>query len=95
MQPGFYDEIENRTIYNAIINSPIHSNNTKNREFSAFDMYPTTLAAIGVNIEGDRLGLGTNLFSNKKTLIEELGYKKFNEELKKKSFYYKNIILKD
>ena len=95
MQPVFYDEYENRTIYNVFLNSAINSTNNKNREFSSFDMYPTTLAALGATIKGDRLGLGTNLYSNKKTLIEELGYEFFNEELKKKSLYYKNVILKD
>lgn len=93
MQTGFYDDVEDRTIYNAIINSSIETENTKDRKFTTFDMYPTTLASLGINIEGDRLGLGTNLFSNKKTLTEKFGYTKFNEELKKKSFYYSNMIL--
>lgn len=93
MQPVFYDEIENRTIYNVIINSKTETINNKNREFTTIDMYPTTLAALGVDIEGDRLGLGTNLYSSKKTLAEELGYEYFNEELKKKSLYYENVIL--
>ena len=37
-------------------------------------MYPTILASMGATIEGDRLGLGTNLFSSQETLIEQLGY---------------------
>ena len=32
-------------------------------KFSQFDMFPTTLAALGVKIEGNKLGLGVNLFS--------------------------------
>ena len=94
MQPIFYDKINDRTIYNVIINSAIETSNNKNREFTTFDLYPTTLASLGITIEGDRLGLGTNLFSNEKTLVEKLGYDYFEEELKKKSLYYKNIILK-
>lgn len=56
----------NRTISNAFINPSIQPSNPKNRLFTTFDMYPTILASIGVKIEGDRLGLGTNLFSDKK-----------------------------
>jgi hypothetical protein len=59
-----------RTVYNCIINSAVQPVQEKNREFGTYDMYPTTLAAMGVKIDGDRLGLGTNLFSDKKTLTE-------------------------
>lgn len=96
MQEGFYDGISTeyqRNIYNTIINAKQEPINEKNRLFSSFDLYPTTLAALGVEIDGDRLGLGTNLFSDKQTLIERLGYNYFNEEMKKKSFYYDNYIL--
>ena len=57
-------------------------------------MFPSTLAALGVKIEGDKLALGTNLFSNKKTLTEEYGIEYINEEFAKKSSYYNvNFIL--
>lgn len=82
-----------RTPYNVIINSAIESTNTKNRQFSTIDLYPTILASMGAMIEGERLGLGTNLFSNKKTLIEELGFDKVNEEIQKKSFFYDEVLL--
>ena len=58
-------------------------------------MYPTTLAALGVEIEGDRLGLGTNLFSGTKTVPERLGYQNFEDEVTKKSDYYDQKIAKD
>lgn len=77
-----------RQVYNCIINSVANTNNTKNREFTPMDMLPTTLASIGCEIEGERLGLGTNLFSNKKTLAEELGVEKLNNELNKSSKFY-------
>ena len=96
MQSNFYKDIDknyDRVIYNAIINSRVNSVHSKNRNFGAMDMFPTTLAALGVKIEGERLGLGTNLYSNKKTLIEELGYDYFNDELAKKSKFYKEKIL--
>ena len=50
-------------------------------------MYPTTLAALGVKIEGERLGLGTNLFSDKSTLSEKYGVEYVREEIEKKSSF--------
>lgn len=100
MQPDWWwndtvhiDEDYTRTVYNCIINSAVTTENTKNRLFSAFDMYPTTLASIGVKINGDRLGLGTNLFSDKKTILERYGLEYVNNELEKTSkFYNKNFL---
>lgn len=78
-----------RTMYNCIINSPTPTESSlTNREFSSMDMFPTILAAMGYEIEGDRLGLGTNLFSDRKTLSEELGYQYFDQELYKYSTYF-------
>lgn len=87
-------EFGERTIYNAFINSKVKANeNTTNREFFTIDMYPTTLAALGAKIEGERLGLGTNLFSNRQTLAEEYGVEFVRNEIAKKSnFYNKKLI---
>lgn len=52
------------------------------------DMLPTVLYAMGFDIEGERLGLGTNLFSSTPTLAEELGLSYLEEELSKSSLYY-------
>jgi phosphoglycerol transferase len=58
-------------------------------------MFPTTLAAIGCEIEGERLGLGANLFSGKPTLVEEMGIEAFDAEMTKTSDYYtKNFFFK-
>ena len=40
---------------------------------------------MGVKIEGDRLGLGTNLFSGQDTLVEQLGFEEMQERLSHKS----------
>ncbi|MBQ7098322.1 MAG: LTA synthase family protein [Oscillospiraceae bacterium] len=77
-----------RMVYNCILNSPVTSDNTQNRDYCAVDLFPTTLAALGCTIEGDRLGLGTNLFSNRPTLAEKLGFDRFNNELGQASDYY-------
>ncbi|OLS37813.1 LTA synthase family protein [Bacillus sp. MRMR6] len=84
-----------RTIYNAIINSPVEPVNSKNRLFTALDMFPTILASIGVEIEGNRLGIGTNLFSNRKTIVEEIGITNADQELAKNSKFYYDSILQD
>lgn len=93
MDSDFYDGIDEkyiRTGYNAFINSAQSTTNTNNRIFTTLDMYPTTLAAIGAEIEEERLGLGTNLFSDKKTLAEKYGIEKLNNELRKNSNFYDN-----
>lgn len=84
-----------RTIYNCIINSAIEpKGDTKNRNFTSLDMFPTVLAAMGFEIEGERLALGTNIFSDKPTLSEEYaegkaGYDWLEAEVSKYSEYYK------
>ena len=55
------------------------------REYTTFDDFPTTLAGLGVEIEGNRLGLGTNLFSDEMTLTELYGTDRMAQELQKKS----------
>jgi phosphoglycerol transferase len=44
-------------------------------------MFPTTLSAMGATIKGDRLGLGTDLFSSTPTLCEELGVEEYKKQL--------------
>ena len=92
MDNGYFqrnvDENYNRMVYNCILNAPISADNTKNREYCGVDLFPTTLAALGVQIEGDRLGLGVNLFSDTPTLAEQWGFQQFNTELSKASDYY-------
>ena len=92
MDNGYFqrnvDEGYDRMVYNCILNAPVTAENTKNRRYAAVDLFPTTLAALGCTIEGDRLGLGTNLFSDIPTLAEKWGFERFNSELSKSSEYY-------
>ncbi len=82
-----------RTVLNCIINPAVTTENTKNRQCTSVDMFPTTLAAMGCKIEGERLGLGTNLFSATPTLAEEMGRVNFDAEISKSSKYYNNKIM--
>ena len=78
------DESYNRRVYTAYINAMAEANGTE-RTYSTFDAFPTTLAALGVQIDGERLGLGTNLFSDVPTLLETYGYDFVSAQLKKRS----------
>lgn len=83
-----------RTVYNAFINSRVEpEGTTTNRQFFTMDMYPTTLAALGVKIEGNKLGLGTNLFSQEQTLAEKYGIEYVRTEIEKKSVFYNKKLI--
>jgi phosphoglycerol transferase len=96
MDPDFLQDVDEnyvRTIYNCILNAPITPMQEKNRQFGTFDLFPTTLAALGVTIEGNRLGLGTNLFSADQTLTELYGFETLDCELQKNSDFYNQTFL--
>lgn len=96
MDPSFFNGIPEdyeRTVFNLFINSPVTTLNNTNRSFSTLDLFPTTLSALGVSIEGNRLGLGTNLFSEEMTLMEKLGFDEFSNELSKTSSFYNQQIM--
>ncbi|MBR3654600.1 MAG: LTA synthase family protein [Elusimicrobia bacterium] len=85
----YYDK---RYIYNCFINSVYTNKNVnKNRTFSQIDLFPTILEALGFKIEGSKLGLGTSLFSDKKTLLEEFGEGELNSQLAKRNKIYNNL----
>lgn len=86
------DENYQRRTYTCIINSATSTeSDAKKRIFSTLDNFPTTLAALGVEMDSDRLGLGTNLYSSTPTLIEEYGIDYLNGELAKKSTFMEEL----
>ncbi len=92
----YVDEAYVRTQYNCFINSAVHPMNTQNRQFAPFDLFPSTLAAMGCQISGDRLALGTNLFSNQPTLMESLGsLEELNQQLSYHSDFFEIYIAED
>lgn len=103
MDTDFFEDFDSnykRTQFNLILNAAPEVADTKsdrfvNRQYANFDMFPTILASMGVEIKGDRLGIGTNLFSDKDTIFEEYGTDKVNMELEKKSDFYNEKILED
>lgn len=89
MDSDFCEELDadyERKVYTTYINSAVEVENPELvREYTTFDNFPTTLAGMGVSIEGERLGLGTNLFSDEYTLVELYGKGRMESELRKKS----------
>lgn len=82
---GIAEDYERRT-YTSVLNSAVEVKYPeKRRKYTTFDIFPTTLAAMGVEIEGNRLALGANLFSGESTLLEMLDYQSFDEEIRKNS----------
>lgn len=88
---GDVDSSYVRKVYTTYINPVAMKETNKKREYTTFDNFPTTIAALGAEIEGNRLGLGTNLFSKEKTLNEKFGMDKEARELKKKSKLLKKM----
>ena len=98
MDSDFCEDVDDeyvRRVYTAYINSAAELETSKERCYTTFDNFPTTLAALGVEIEGDRLGLGTNLFSSKQTLTERFGIEAEKRELEKKSTLLEKIAALD
>lgn len=75
-----------RRTYTVVINPAVPvADPSRTRSYATFDLFPTTLAALGVTIPGDRLGLGTNLFSATDTLVEEYGVEELTSRLNRQS----------
>ena len=83
-----FDPNYKRDIFNLIINPAKEPEKVQNRKFAPLDMFPTILSSMGVEIKGNRLGLGTDLFSETPTLIERDGIDKFDHEISVNSNYY-------
>lgn len=78
-------------IYNVFLNTAENLKIDDNKIFSTYDLAPTILEAVGVDLKPRAFGLGRSLFSDEKTLIEKKGVLKFKLELMKKSKFYSNF----
>ena len=91
-------EYQRRT-YTVIVNGAAsEKKTTEYREYSTLDMFPTTLAAMGVEIPGNCLGLGVNLYSDERTIVEKYGMEICEQELDRPSNFldsYANITIDD
>ena len=84
MDTDYCDKVSDsyqRKVFTCIINPAVKpADPNKERVYSTIDIFPTALASVGAEIEGNRLGLGTNLFSERETLTEEYGQKKVEDK---------------
>ncbi|GEN28462.1 hypothetical protein HVA01_21080 [Halovibrio variabilis] len=55
------------------------------RDATMLDVFPTLLDALGFRLEEQRAGLGTSLFSDKRTLVEKHGIEVLNERLREET----------
>lgn len=100
MDTEFFKTIDpnyNRTFFNMIINPAITpvAGSTNNRQWAPLDYFPTILSAMGYDYGGNRAGLGTNLFSGEPTLMEQMGFQRFDDELRAYSKFYENVFLQN
>ncbi len=98
MQGDLYSMVssEDRVVYNTFINAAVEKPQyDKNRDFTSLDLYPTILASLGVKINGEKLGLGVNMFSNERTLAEIYGVDEFYEMLSYRSEFYIDKLMGD
>lgn len=95
MDTNFCDDVDEnyqRKVYTCYINAAVQPEDPdRKRTYSTMDDFPTSLAALGVKIPGNRLGLGTNLFSKEKTLTEQYGASHINREISCKSALMKKL----
>ena len=87
---GASDKI--RKSYCCFVNSDADESLNTNRLYTQLDIYPSILHTLGYTIEGDRLALGTNLFSDQPTLAEQLGLDYLNNEFQKGSDFYEDTF---
>ena len=88
MDSDFCEDVDEnyiRKVFTTYINSAVEAKGDTYRQYSTFDNFPTTLASLGAVVEGNRLGLGTNLFSSEATLLEKYDKDTIDIELDKKS----------
>ena len=96
MNKHIFNDKMHRKMINIFMNPYKKPQETTNRQFTPFDIYPTILEAMGIQIEGSRLALGTSLFSGRPTLLEEIkDIRYFNEEIMRRSAVYDQIFYGD
>jgi phosphoglycerol transferase len=95
MDADFCDDVDSeyeRKTYVNIINPAVEAASGEYRTYTTLDLFPTTLAALGVEIEGNRLGLGTDLFSGEETLAERFGLNYMRTELSKRTRMVESLV---
>lgn len=84
----------NRSIFNLFINTRLTKQVDTNRRFTAMDVFPTILEALGMSVKNNRAALGVSLFSptRSQTLLERYGQERLEQELLKNSKIYNSFL---
>ncbi len=77
-----------RDLFACVVNSAQKGTSRIEKPYASFDIAPTILASAGATLKNDSFGIGVDLLSNKKTLVEQFGVVHVRNELKKKSCFY-------
>jgi len=84
-------------IYNAFFNLPkeLLENLNTHRTFNQIDMFPTLLEIMGFELPDHQAGMGTSIFSSKRTLAEEYSYSEQMKIFTKVDDFYKKLWSKE
>ncbi|CAM3639708.1 sulfatase-like hydrolase/transferase [Erysipelothrix urinaevulpis] len=91
------DENYKRNTFNLFINldeQVIENVQDKNRKYYSMDVFPTILSSLNVKVKGSRLGIGTDMFSESKTLYEEYGVDEVNQGIGGKDQWFIQKFMK-
>lgn len=97
MDDGFYLEMgidrSDRHVYLCVLN-PADGLEAPARDqaFTAMDVFPTVLRALGAKWDSHRLGLGVDLFSGEETLAQSMGIDGLNAALARRSAFYDGLV---
>lgn len=82
-----------REIVTLVINSDYEKTDiNQDRTYSTFDIAPTILEAAGIHIQNHRFGMGVSLLSDQKTILENMTFREFDEEISKPSMFYNSLL---
>ncbi len=91
MDRDFYQGVPSdyqRKCYTLVLNGAAEvADPARERTYSTFDLFPTTLAAMGAKVQGGRLGLGVDLYGSKDTILERRGISVCAPALARMSFF--------
>lgn len=95
-------QAKDRSVFNVILNPVMKNPKVPACGFTAMDMAPTILNAMGVNFtsvyQGEknhaRLGIGTSLFSEEENLVCRLGVESLTDNVNRFSSFYNELHMK-
>ncbi len=95
METKFTKELNKhkREIITIVMNSNYNNKYKEiHKNYSTFDIAPTLLESMGIQIDSHCFGLGTSLLSDEQTMMEKITPEEFNEETLKPSLFYNGFL---